>query len=145
VPLTIEKTFRFDAGHRCLGFEASKEETLHGHTWTLRLVVEAPGPLDAFKTVFDTNELARLVQPLVEELDHAFLIWSEDPLREPLAALCREVGIHEKLLVVPFNPTVEGLVEHLYAEVQRRLPPERALLRRAELDATATLRACYSA
>ena len=41
MPVTIEKTFRIDAGHRCLGFEASKEAALHGHTWILRIVVEA--------------------------------------------------------------------------------------------------------
>ena len=56
MPLTVEKVFRFDAGHRCLGFKDKKEETLHGHTWRLRIVVEARRALGPMKTIFDTGE-----------------------------------------------------------------------------------------
>ena len=119
MPVTIEKTFRFDAGHRCLGFDSSKEEALHGHSWVLRLVIEATEALDENKTIFDTNEVSRLVKPMIEQIDH-------------------------KLYRVDFNPTVEGLVEYFFREIRRRLPLERAVLRRAELDATPTLRACCS-
>lgn len=144
MPLTIEKTFRFDAGHRCLGFEYSKEETLHGHTWELRLVVQATEPLDGYKTIFDTNELAKIVKPLIKELDHSFVVWTEDPIYAQLVAICESAGIADNLLPVPFNPTVEGMVEHLFHTIKERLPLERAVLKRAELDATATIRACYS-
>jgi 6-pyruvoyltetrahydropterin/6-carboxytetrahydropterin synthase len=142
--VTIEKTFRFDAGHRCLGFEGSKESALHGHTWVLRLVVEATLPLGPHKTIFDTNELSRIVKPLIERLDHSFLLWDQDPIYERMVEMCKFAQIRDCLYPVAFNPTVEGLVEHLFAEIRSKLPLEGAVLRRADLDATATLRASCS-
>jgi 6-pyruvoyltetrahydropterin/6-carboxytetrahydropterin synthase len=144
MPVTIEKTFRFDAGHRCLGFASSKEEALHGHSWVLRLVIEATGSLDSHKTIFDTNELARIVKPMIDQVDHSFIVWTEDPIYERLAEMCKFAKIDHKLYRVDFNPTVEGLVEYFFGAVQQRLPLHRAVLRRAELDASATLRASYS-
>lgn len=143
MPVTIEKTFRFDAGHRCLGFKNAKESTLHGHTWHLRLVIETASELDPFKTIFDTNDLARIVKPMVDRFDHAFIVWSEDPLADRLVALAKDGGFADKFLCVDFNPTVEGLVEHFFKVVKAQLPPMRAVLKRADLDATATLRATY--
>jgi len=144
MPVTIEKTFRFDAGHRCLGFASSKEEALHGHSWVLRLVIEAREPLGPHKTIFDTNELARIVKPMIEQIDHSFIVWTEDPIYERLSEMCKFANIDHKLYRVDFNPTVEGLVEFFFGAIRQRLPLQRAVLRRAELDATATLRACYS-
>jgi len=143
MPVTIAKTFRFDAGHRCLGFQNAKESTLHGHTWRLRLVIETERDLDAFKTIFDSNELARIVKPLVERFDHAFVVWSDDPLADRLAALAQDGGFAQKLLRVDFNPTVEGLVEYFFKTVKGQLAPMRAVLKRAELDAATTLHASY--
>ena len=141
--VTIEKTFRFDAGHRALGFKPGKEETLHGHTWWLRLVVEARGDLGPLKTIFDTNELSRVVKPIIDRFDHAFIIWGEDPLYDRLAEICRVGNIAEKLIRVDFNPTVEGLVEHLFHLVKAQLSLTDAALVRAELSAAATLRATF--
>lgn len=144
MPLTIEKTFRFDAGHRCLGFENSKEAALHGHTWVLRLVVEATAPLDSYKTIFDTNELSKIVKPMIKQLDHSFLLWREDPIYERMVEMCKFADISGCLYCVEFNPTVEGIVEYLFKKVKADLPLDRAVLRRADLDATTTLRASYS-
>ena len=144
MPVTIEKTFRFDAGHRCLGFAKSKEAALHGHSWVLRLVIESSETLDSYKTIFDTNELARIVKPMIEAIDHTFIVWTEDPICERLAEMCKFANIEGSLYRVDFNPTVEGLVEHFFREVKRRLPLRGTALRRADLDATATLRASYS-
>jgi len=144
MPLTIEKVFRFDAGHRCLGFKDKKEETLHGHSWHLRVVVEARRELGPMKTIFDTNELARIVKPLIERFDHSFILWSEDPLHDRLVEVCRTVGIDDKLVRVDFNPTIEGLAEHFFKVIRDALRLHDAALKRVDLDAAATLRASYS-
>jgi 6-pyruvoyltetrahydropterin/6-carboxytetrahydropterin synthase len=144
MPATIEKTFRFDAGHRCLGFDDCKEAALHGHTWTLRLIIEATRPLDLHKTIFDTNELCRIVKPMIDKVDHSFIVWTEDPIHSRLTDLCEFAKIEDCLYRVDFNPTVEGLVEYFFQQVKQRLPLKGAVLRRADLDATATIRASYS-
>ena len=143
MPVSIEKTFRFDAGHRALGFHDHKEETLHGHTWHLRVILESRQELDPHKTLFDTNDLSRAVKPIIEQLDHAFIIWSQDPLYEKLADICRAAHIADKLYRVDFNPTAEGIVEYLFNTVNERLSDKTVALQRAELDATPTIRAAY--
>ncbi len=144
MPVTIEKTFRFDAGHRCLGFENSKEAALHGHTWGLRIVVEATKPMGEYKTIFDTNKLSKVMKPIIKRLDHSFLLWDQDPIYERMVEMCKFASIGDCLYIVPFNPTVEGLVEYLFFEIRDALPLDGALLRRVDLDATTTLRASYS-
>jgi 6-pyruvoyltetrahydropterin/6-carboxytetrahydropterin synthase len=143
MPVSIEKTFRFDAGHRALGFKDRKEETLHGHTWHLRVVIESREELGPQKTLFDTNALSRIVKPIIEQVDHSFVIWSEDPLYERLAEICRLGNIADKLYRVDFNPTAEGIVEYLFNTVNERLCGQAVTLKRADLDATPTIRASY--
>lgn len=143
MPVSIEKTFRFEAGHRALGFKDRKEETLHGHTWHLRVIIETGGDLGAQKTLFDTNALSRVIKPIIEQLDHSFIIWSEDPLYERLAEICRLGNIADRLYRVDFNPTAEGIVEYLFKTVNERLSGHAVALSRAELDATPTIRASY--
>ncbi len=144
MPVTIEKTFRFDAGHRALGFSNMKEETLHGHTWRLRLVVTATKPLNEHRTIFDTNELTRLVKPMIDAVDHSFIIWRQDPIYDQLHQLCSEAKIADKVYTVDFNPTVEGLVEYFYKLIKKQLPLENAELTTAHLAATETLSSTYS-
>lgn len=144
MPVTIEKVFRFDAGHRCMGFHDKKEATLHGHTWNLRVVIEASHELDPYKTVFDSNMLARIVKPIIEEFDHGFIVWGEDPLYAGLQALCEQGGFADKLIRIDFNPTIEGLAEFFFRTVKSKLELSNAVVRRVDLDASATLRASYS-
>ena len=144
MPVTVEKVFRFDAAHRCLGFNNKKEETLHGHTWRLRVVIETQRHLDPLKTIFDTNELARIIKPLLERFDHSCILWSEDPICEPLAETCRTVGIDDKLIFVDFNPTIEGMAEHFFKAVREQLHLHDAVLKRVDLDVATTLRASYA-
>ncbi len=143
MPMTIEKTFTFDAGHRALGFADKKEESLHGHTWRLRVVIETGRTLGPHKTIFDTNQLARIVKPMIARFDHALIVWSEDPLLGRLVEMCQFGGIDDKLIRVDFNPTLEGLAEYFYHALAEPIRAEDAALKRVDLDATATLRASY--
>ncbi|KZS83663.1 6-pyruvoyl trahydropterin synthase family protein [Mycobacterium persicum] len=140
---TIEKTFRFDAGHRSLGFNYKKEETIHGHTWQLRLVLEYGDQLDDMKTVFDTNELAVIVEPIINDLDHSFIIWDQDPIYDDFLKVCELADVADKVYTVDFNPTIEGLVEHIYQRVNSQLRLSGCVLRRVELQCASTLKASY--
>jgi len=140
---TIEKTFRFDAGHRSLGFNYKKEETIHGHTWQLKLVLEFRGELNGMKTVFDTNDLAVIVKPVIDDLDHSFIIWDKDPIFDEFVKVCELAHIEDKVYPVDFNPTIEGLVQHIYERISAELQLDGCALRRAELRCASTLNASY--
>jgi len=76
---------------------------LHGHNY--RFLVEigySPDPNTGM--VVDFADLKRLVDPIVDDLDHHFMIWSEDPRADALQAL--DVS---SVIISDTNPTAENI------------------------------------
>ncbi len=110
-------------GHRC--------ETLHGHNYRTRVVVEGGLEPEAHYVV-DFSELKRLMKQLTDEIDHKVLL----PLENPKLQIREEgdsvtVAVQEKpryvfpridcaLLPIP-NTTVEMLAQYLAGRVRREL------------------------
>jgi len=116
-------------GHRC--------ETLHGHNYRTRLVVE--GGLDPeAHYVLDFSELKQLMKRLTDEIDHKVLLPLQNPklqIREEGDTVTVAVGGKPRyvfpkadcaLLPIP-NTTVEMLAEYLAGRVSRALAPPEAL------------------
>jgi 6-pyruvoyltetrahydropterin/6-carboxytetrahydropterin synthase len=116
------------AGHRC--------ETLHGHNYRVRVVVE--GALDRESWyVFDFVALKRIMRKLCDDIDHKVLLAMENPHLQ-IAELGDSVTVayDQKpryvfpkrdcaLLPVP-NTTVEMLAEFLTGQLQSALASEGA-------------------
>ncbi len=120
-------------GHRC--------ETLHGHNYRTRVVVE--GGLDPeAHYVFDFSELKNLMKRLTDEIDHKVLLPTQNPkieVREQGDSLTVAVAGKPKyvfpkidcaLLPVP-NTTVEMLAQYLAGRVCRELAGSGAVQLRA--------------
>jgi 6-pyruvoyltetrahydropterin/6-carboxytetrahydropterin synthase len=120
-------------GHRC--------ETLHGHNYRTRVVVE--GGLDPeAHFVFDFSELKQLMKRLTDEIDHKVLLPLHNPkiqIREEGEALA--VAVQGKpryvfpkgdcaLLPIP-NTTVEMLAQYLAERASRELASSRSVELRA--------------
>lgn len=109
---TITRRFTFAAGHRVMGHE-NKCRHLHGHNWAVLLTMAPTSGrrvsrrgLDELGRVLDFGEVkARLGTLIDDELDHAFLVASDD--REALEAVQRVKG--QRVTVFGFNPTAEHL------------------------------------
>ncbi|MFD3330973.1 6-pyruvoyl tetrahydropterin synthase family protein [Streptomyces sp. NPDC058701] len=140
---SIEKTFRFDAGHRALGFDYKKEETIHGHTWRLTVTIEATQELGERESIFDTNDLAVVVNSLIDQVDHSFIIWSLDPIYPGLKHLCKSAGIDDKIFPVDFNPTLEGLAKYFFEKISEGMQVGGVVVRRARLECATTLSATH--
>ena len=67
------KTFRFEAAHSLTGLpEGHKCSRIHGHSY--RLDVHVEGPVDqASGMVIDFQEIQKVVNPIIEQLDHRLL------------------------------------------------------------------------
>jgi 6-pyruvoyltetrahydropterin/6-carboxytetrahydropterin synthase len=107
--MRIYKEFKFDAAH-CLTkvHEGHKCGNMHGHTFSLAVHLE--GAVDpATGWILDFNEMRELVEPVLEELDHAVLndiegldnptsenlaIWFWGKLK-PSLPLLAQIGIKE--------------------------------------------------
>lgn len=70
--------FRFEAAHALRGYRGADEPT-HGHSWRLRVTIEAPVGSDGL--AYDFDALSRVVaERVVAPLDHTDL---NDRLRQP--------------------------------------------------------------
>lgn len=115
--LTTE--FRFDAAHRILG-HPGKCAYLHGHTYRLEITVSAD-QLDRLGMVVEIDDLRAVVKKvLLEQWDHATLLWSEDPLAPAIEAVQSEAP--EKVVRLPGNPTAEVLTREAWEIIARGLP-----------------------
>ena len=120
-------------GHRC--------ETLHGHNYRPRVVIE--GSLDPeAHYVFDFVELKRLMKRLTDEIDHRVLL----PLENPKLQISEQddavtVGYEGRpryrfpkvdcaLLPIP-NTTVEMLAQYLAGRVRQEIAASGAVRLRA--------------
>ena len=128
-------------GHRC--------ETLHGHNYRPRVVIE--GELDTeAHYVFDFVELKRLMKRLTDEIDHKVLL----PLQNPKLQIAEQDDavtvsyegrpryrfpkIDCALLPVP-NTTVEMLAQYLAGRVRQELVASGAVhLRAIEMEVEET-------
>lgn len=111
------------AGHRC--------ETLHGHNYRTRVVVE--GGLDPeAHYVFDFVELKRIMKRLTDEIDHKVLLPTENP-KVQISRQGESVAVAYEgkpryvfptgdcaLLPIP-NTTVEMLARYLAGRVRAEL------------------------
>lgn len=73
----IAKEFVWNMSHR-LPFHKGLCSNIHGHTYKLRVTLE--GETDENGMVLDFYELISAVQPIVDQLDHSFIVDENDKL-----------------------------------------------------------------
>ncbi len=110
----IAKSFEVEYGHRLCKHPA-KCRSPHGHR--LRIEVVARGrQLDGNDMVCDYAVLKALVVDLVQRLDHAMAVSSEDPQLAAIQALGERLVLFERQ-----DPTTEVLARWLFEEIAARL------------------------
>lgn len=115
--MIIYKQFSFDSAH-FLPFvpEGHKCGGMHGHTYKLTVFLEGdPNPVQGW--LIDFNELKKVIDPLIDSVDHKLL--NDIPGLE--------------------NPTSEILAAWLWEQIKPQLP----LLKRLELNETPTTGVIY--
>jgi 6-pyruvoyltetrahydropterin/6-carboxytetrahydropterin synthase len=92
--------------HR-LPFHEGGCKNIHGHSY--QMTVEVSGEPDANGMVLDYFDLVRIVEPLVKEIDHAFLCDNSDTLIKDFLK-----GTSLKSVFVDFPTTAENLAEWFF-------------------------------
>ncbi|MGK9368699.1 6-pyruvoyl trahydropterin synthase family protein [Melioribacter sp. Ez-97] len=114
--MKIAKEFKWEMGHR-LPFHKGKCKNLHGHTY--RCMVEIDGTPDENGMVLDYYELKRIIDPIIEEMDHSFMVCSKDAeLMNILKSL------ETKTVVVDFDSTAENICLYLLDRIKKAGLPE---------------------
>jgi 6-pyruvoyltetrahydropterin/6-carboxytetrahydropterin synthase len=109
----IAKSFHWEMAHR-LPYHTAGCQNVHGHSYELRVALS--GHPDERGMVMDYGELKAIVQPMVDELDHAFLCSTDDSL---MVEFLQRSSL--KVVYVEFPTTAENLVYYFLDRIHDRL------------------------
>lgn len=135
--IQITKRFTTETGHRLTDYKG-KCAHLHGHTYHWEITVSSV-LLDPTGFIIDYGVLKRLVKPILDDLDHAFLFNVDDPLLKLFdelpgsylftELLCSTNGDPGRVHVLPFNPTTENILKWVLPRIQDVLPEDVNLVK----------------
>ncbi len=109
--MKIAKEFNWEMGHR-LPDHFGKCKNIHGHSY--KMLVEVEGDLLENGMVMDYYHLKDAIEPLVEKMDHAFLVHKDD--KDVVDFLER---MNSKKVIVDFHSTVENITRFFLAEIKK--------------------------
>ena len=114
--MKIAKEFHWEMGHR-LPEHFGKCKNIHGHSY--RMIVELEGEVNEGGMIMDYYDLKKTVNPIIDQLDHAFMVYEKD--KEIVRFL---ESVNSKRIVVDFQSTVENICRYIITEIKKQnLPP----------------------
>ncbi|HSP88210.1 MAG TPA: 6-carboxytetrahydropterin synthase QueD [Ignavibacteriaceae bacterium] len=114
--MKIAKEFKWEMGHR-LPEHFDKCKNIHGHSY--KMIVELEGEVLESGMVLDYYDLKKIINPIVEKLDHSFMVYKED--KEIISFLEK---MKSKMVVVEFQSTVENICKYFLNEIKKISLPE---------------------
>lgn len=110
--VTISRDYEFSAAHRIENHP--KCGRLHGHNY--KVIVKLTSTVDKSGMVLDYAELDRIVKPILEELDHRYMI-SETNANADDPYLLTAVGRGDAVLLHILATTAECLCKYIAEQV----------------------------
>jgi len=111
---TIAKQFRWEMGHR-LPEHPGLCKNIHGHSYEAQVILV--GEPDDSGMVMDYFDLKTMVQPLIDQLDHCFLLDSSDSVMREFFA-----SHPMKIVEVDMPTTAENIAHYLLRHIISQLP-----------------------
>jgi 6-pyruvoyltetrahydropterin/6-carboxytetrahydropterin synthase len=109
--MKIAKEFRWEMGHR-LPEHFGLCKNIHGHSYKMN--VEFEGALNKNQMVIDYYDVEKILNPVIEKLDHAFMVKKDDKI-----VLEFLEKMNSKKVVVEFNSTAENICSYLLSEIKK--------------------------
>lgn len=98
-------------GHR-LPDHFGKCKNIHGHSY--KMLVEIDGDVLENGMVMDYYHMKDAIEPLIEKMDHAFLVHKDDKI-----VLEFLEKMNSKKVVVDFHSTVENITNFFLSEIKK--------------------------
>lgn len=127
----VTKEFTFEAAHRLMKNYVGKCNNNHGHSWVIKLTIEASN-LDDKGMVIDFMEMKALKTWIDDELDHASILWEKDPMCDYI----RQSG--QRIFTTTDNPTSEKIGELILEQASQMFNNERVIVCSVEVSETCT-------
>jgi len=109
--MKIAKEFSWEMGHR-LPDHFGKCKNIHGHSY--KMLVEIEGEVLENGMVMDYYHLKDAIEPLIEKMDHAFLVHKDDKIVIEFLE-----KMNSKKVVVDFHSTVENITMFFLGEIKK--------------------------
>ena len=103
--MKIAKEFHWEMGHR-LPEHFGLCKNIHGHSYKMIVVFE--GELNEQGMVIDFYEVEKIINPIIEKLDHAFMVKEDDEITLEFLE-----KLNSKKVVVNFFATVENICKYI--------------------------------
>jgi 6-pyruvoyltetrahydropterin/6-carboxytetrahydropterin synthase len=114
--MKIAKEFRWEMGHR-LPDHFGQCKNIHGHSY--KMLVEFDGELNKDEMVIDYYDVEKIINPIIEKLDHAFMVNKNDKVVIEFLE-----KMNSKKVVVDFQSTAENICLYLLNEIKKTSLPE---------------------
>jgi 6-pyruvoyltetrahydropterin/6-carboxytetrahydropterin synthase len=109
--MKIAKEFRWEMGHRLPGhFGLCKN--IHGHSY--KMIAEFEGELNRDQMVIDYYDVEKVINPVIEKLDHAFMVNINDKVVIEFLE-----KMNSKKVIVDFNSTAENICNYFLSEIKK--------------------------
>ena len=109
--MKIAKEFRWEMGHR-LPEHFGLCKNIHGHSY--KMIVEFEGELDENQMVIDYYDVEKIIDPIIEKLDHAFMVSENDKI-----VLEFLEKMNSKKVIVNFLATAENICLYILEEIKK--------------------------
>jgi 6-pyruvoyltetrahydropterin/6-carboxytetrahydropterin synthase len=103
--MKIAKEFRWEMGHR-LPEHFRQCKNIHGHSY--KMLVEFDGELNKDEMIIDYYDVEKIISPIIEKLDHAFMVNKDDKI-----VLEFLEKMNSKKVIVDFQSTAENICLYL--------------------------------
>jgi len=111
--MKIAKEFRWEMGHR-LPFHEGLCRNVHGHSY--KMVIEIEGNVNENGMIIDFFDLGKIIKPIIDKYDHAFLCWEEDKIVKDFL-----VENKMKCVVAGYPSTVENICTDFTKQIHDEL------------------------
>ena len=113
--MKIAKEFRWEMGHR-LPDHFGLCKNIHGHSY--KMIVEFDGDLNNDQMVIDYYDVEKIINPIIEKLDHAFMVNKQDEMVIDFLE-----KIKSKKVVVDFHATAENICNYFLDRIKKSSLP----------------------
>lgn len=103
--MKVSKEFRWEMAHR-LPFHEGRCKNLHGHSY--KALIQFEGELDKNGMLIDFYDVYKLVNPIIDEMDHSIICDRND--RE-LIEIAKK--INDRVVIIDFPSTAENICIYL--------------------------------
>lgn len=116
----IDKEYSWEMAHRISNHQG-KCWNIHGHSYVCVVFLGRSG-LDINGMVVDYYKLDIVMKPLIEELDHCCIVYTEDKLLCDIMTFIEPLNSKKmKFVLVPFETTAENIAKYIYDKVREKL------------------------